>query len=112
MKIYVPSFTSNSCVVVLDKDTIRVYDNQPLDFQEVNYTDYYINSHYLSKSGSIVYGDSSFIDSCISNNDLTSDSFYRNDIDSILIIFFILTIFCIYFPYKIFSRAFGRWFKL
>lgn len=43
---------------------------------------------------------------------LTNNNFYHPKIDSILVIFFIITLVCIYFPYKIFSRAFGRWLKV
>lgn len=108
--IYVPNLNQNNCVVVLDKDTIRVFDSQPQSNVLVNYTDYFVNSHYLSKSGSIVYSD--FLETCESSSNLTSDFYYRNDFDSILVIFFIITLLCIYFPYKIFSRAFGRWLKV
>lgn len=111
-KIYVPNLSSNNCVVVQDHDTIRVYDNEPISGIEVNYVDYYVNSHYLSKSGSIIYGDSSFLDSCISSDNLTTNFYYRNDMDSIMIIFVVLALICVYLPYKIYSRMFGRWLKV
>lgn len=44
--------------------------------------------------------------------ELTDNVFYHPQIDSILVIFFIIAIVCFYFPYKIFSRAFGRWLKI
>ena len=112
MKIYVPNLTTNNCVVVYDKDTIRVYDNEPIANVSVNYVDYFVNSHYISKSGSIVYATDSFNESCISDDDLTTDFYYRNDLDSIMIIFFVIVLICVYFPFKIFSRAFGRWLKV
>lgn len=102
--IYVPQYENFSCVYLYDKDTIRVlnpYDN--------TYTDYFINSHYVSKTG--VNHDNLDIE-CINQNNLTTDFYYRNDLDSILVIFFIILIVCFYFPYRLFSRAFGRWFKL
>lgn len=43
---------------------------------------------------------------------LTNNYLYHPKIDSILVMFFIITLVCIYFPYKIFSRAFGRWLKV
>ena len=54
MKIYLPNTLTNSnCVVVRDKDTIRVYENTPQqNGQYYNYTDYYINSHYITNTGS------------------------------------------------------------
>lgn len=48
----------------------------------------------------------------INYNDLTSDFWYRIDIDKSLIIFTILFIFGILIPYKIISRLFGRWLKV
>lgn len=42
----------------------------------------------------------------------SSEYYYHPRFDSILVIFFIITLVCIYFPYKIFSRAFGRWLKV
>ena len=45
-------------------------------------------------------------------NNLTSDFWYRIDLDKILIIFLILAIFIIFIPYKIIGRWFGRWLKV
>lgn len=42
----------------------------------------------------------------------TNSYFYHPRFDSILVMFFIITLVCIYFPYKIFARAFGRWLKI
>lgn len=108
-KVYLPTFTSNSCIVIKDKDTIRVYDSLPQFDSYATYTDYYINSHYLSKS------DREFITevpTCEDLNNYTTSNYYRNDFDNILVIFFIILIICIWFPYKIISRLFGRWLKI
>ena len=110
--IYVPNYNSNNCVVIQDKDTIRVYESTPTDNVEVSFTDYFINSHYLSQSGSIIYGSNSFLDTCVDSQNISTDFYYRNDLDSILVIFFIITLVCFYFPFKVFSRAFGRWLKV
>lgn len=53
--------------------------------------------------------------SCIigSNSlDITDNPFYYSKIDGVMIIFFVICIVCFWFPFKIFSRAFGRWFKI
>ena len=107
MKIYVPTINSGHCVVVNSHNTLREYETTNLN-QSNNYTDYYINSHYLSKTGSEVLTSSPV---CISSSDLTDSVYYRNDFDSILVIFFILLLICFYFPYRIISRFFGRWLK-
>lgn len=57
---------------------------------------------------------SSYVYSCTngwSNFDTTSNVYYRKDIDSILVIFFIVLLVAFYFPYRIISRMFGRWLK-
>lgn len=46
------------------------------------------------------------------NIEMTQNVFYRNDIVDILICFFIISLVCFYFPFKIVSRAFGRWLKI
>ena len=48
----------------------------------------------------------------INYNDLTSDFWYRIDIDKCLVIFLIIFLFGILLPYKIISRLFGRWLKI
>lgn len=109
--IYVPDFTNSNCVVIRDKDTIRVYDTTPTNNSNNYYTDYYINSHYIFTNGYQQFSQYSQLPTCINHNLLTKNVYYRNDFDSILIIFLILLIICFYFPYRIISRMFGRWFK-
>lgn len=111
MKIYVPD-SSSQCYVVRDSNTIRAYQTRPTHNSEVNYIDYYINSHYLSQNGTQQFNNYSTIPTCIDNSLITDEIYYRNDLDSILIIFIIIILFCFYFPYKIISRLFGRWFKI
>ena len=43
---------------------------------------------------------------------LSDNVLYYPQIDSVFVIFFIIALVCFYFPYKIFARAFGRWFKV
>lgn len=113
--IYLPIDNVNdfACYFVLDKDTIRAYYTQPAIDSSSEYVDFFINSHYLEKIGTQTWGQwSSSLPTCLPSNSITTDVYYRNDIDSILIIFFILFIFIIALPYKIMSRAFGRWLKI
>lgn len=111
--IYVPENNSfSACYVVNSADTLRAYSSTPTQSSTVNYRDYYFNGHYLYKDGSQTFSQYTTLPVCISSSEITHNVFYRNDIDSILIVFFILLIICFYFPYKIISRMFGRWFKL
>lgn len=113
--IYVPyeNVSDYACYVVYDKDTIRAYIQTPQVSSTSNFVDYYVNSHYLHRSGSQTWGNyNPNLPTCLSTSELTNDFYYRNDLPDILISFMILAIICIWLPYKIFSRAFGRWLKL
>lgn len=106
--IYVPN-QNYACYVVQDSNTIRAYHTQPNYNSTVNYTDYYVNSHYLEKVGQQTWGNyNTTLPTCMDKNLITNNFYYRNDFDSILIIFLIMSIFCFYIPLKIFSRLFKR----
>lgn len=78
-KLYVPNYV-NQCVIVLDKDTIRVFDS--IDSPQNSYTDYYVNSHYMSKTG--LYG---YVDlDCLPTDSISSIPIYRNDIFDIIFV--------------------------
>ena len=109
MKIYLPNYTSNNCIVVRDKDTIRVYETTPQQNNNYyNYTDYYINSHYLTNTGSQQFNQYSTIPTCRNQNEFTKEVFYRNDFADILLIFGIMCIFIFLIPTKIIMRLFKR----
>lgn len=102
-KVYIPvSDFTNKCVEVIDKDTVRVIDSIP-DNNIYSYTDYYINSHYISKDGFLNSYSSS---SCISN--YTNSWYYRNDVSEIFLMCFIGALFFVGVPLVIFSRFFPR----
>ncbi len=111
-KLYVPTYDNESCVVVLDSNTIRVYDSQLSINTEIDFTDYFVNSHYMEKKGKQTFSSIEEVPTCL-DHDVITDSFYnRNDLFDILAIFLIILIVCIYFPFRIFSRMFGRWLKV
>lgn len=108
-KIYLPSITNNNCVEVRDKDTIRVWEQRPQqNNQWYSYTDYFINSHYLTKNGSQQFNQYSTIPTCVDHSAISNDYFYRNDITDILITFTIIMLFVVLIPLKIFMRLFRR----
>lgn len=102
--IYVPDLDSSKCYEQLDTVIIRKWETTNLN-QENNYTDYNTSNHYMSKKGSSLLQTAP---SCIYNEDLTSDFYYRNDLSHIFIIFLVLVLFIVYLPYKIISRFYGR----
>lgn len=113
MRIYVPNDTTyNKCYVLQNENVIRGYDRIPSNNTNYNYRDYYIHSDYIYKDGSGNWSQYTTLPTCLPNSDITNDFYYRVDFDKILVIFFILLIFCFYFPYRLVSRIFGRWLKL
>lgn len=105
-KIYLPTdYVNKNCKVVFN-DYIRVYDNNTY----TSWTDIYFKNDYMLKSGYSQYGQSNV--TCDILNTYTDNIYYRYDIESCLVIFLVLFIFCIYLPYRIFGRAFGRWFRV
>lgn len=111
--VYVPDL-SYSCYVIRDKDTIRAYRQAPYNPDRydgsisISYRDYYLNSNYLYTDGYQSFSYSTVLPVCLDTSNLTTDVYYRNDFDSILIIFAILAIVGLYLPLKIFFRFFKR----
>lgn len=106
--IYVPDTENYSCFVVRDSNTIRAYKQKPTYNSNIDYRDYYINSNYLYQDGNQQFSNYTTLPVCLNNSELTNNVYYRNDFDSILIIFMILSIFCFLIPIKIFLRLFRR----
>lgn len=106
--IYVPEKENYKCFVVRSEEVIRAYKEIPKNNTEVSYRDYYYNSNYLYNDGTQSFSQYTTLPVCLDNNKITSDVYYRNDIDSILIVFLILSIFCFLIPIKIFTRLFRR----
>lgn len=106
--IYVPDKENYKCFVVRSEEVIRAYERIPTNNSEVNYRDYYFNSNYLYNDGIQSFSQYTSLPTCLDSSVLSDSIYYRNDLDSILIIFTILCIFCILIPLKIFMRLFRR----
>lgn len=107
--IYIPNYDPiiHPCAIVLDSNTIRVYNDMPLMDSSVSYTDYFYNSSYISKQGYQDITIDTELIQCIPNHTITTDLYYRNDIDGILITFMIYSFIMIYIPFKL-LRIFFR----
>ena len=103
--IYVPNLSDYSCVVVIDKDTIRAYKNTPELNSNVNYDDIYINSHYIHNSGTELITTEPI---CMTNDVLTDEVYYRNDFPSILLTFVLLAFICFYLPTRLLFKLFRK----
>lgn len=91
--IYLPREINNSnCAYVYDKDTIRVYEEVPRPNATINYTDYFIHSDYITRSGSTTFNAYSNLNyNCLTTSNFTTNAIYRMDITSIVILAFIFT---------------------
>lgn len=102
-KIYIPTEYLNSPCIIQNNGYMRAYTNNNL----TEYVDIYYQNNYALKNGQSNYG---YTGSCDSINEYTDNFYYRNDFDSILIGFSILSIFIIFIPLKIVSKLFmKRW---
>lgn len=106
--IYVPNKENYECFVVENEDVIRAYTEIPENGSVVTYRDFYINSNYIYLDGSQEFSEYTTLPVCLDNTNISSDVYYRNDFDKILVIFLILCIFCFYIPIKMFLRFFRR----
>lgn len=106
--IYVPELNNYKCYVVQSEGVIRAYEEMPKANTNINYRDYYIKSNYIYRDSYQNFGSYANLPTCLSNSVLTDEVYYRNDFDSILIIFLIMSIFCFYIPIKVFFRLFRR----
>lgn len=109
--IYLPIYNVNdfACYSIYDKDTVRAYYTKPALDSSSNYVDFFINSHYLQKTGIQSWGQwNSSLPTCLSSDSITTDYYYRNDFPDILLIFIIFAIVGIYLPFKLISRIFRK----
>ena len=84
-KIYLPiELEEGKCPYILNKDVIRVYDTTPVIDTPVNYTDYFINSHYISQNGTETLSNTI---NCLDLENFTTAYVYRFDFSQIIVIF-------------------------
>lgn len=105
--IYVPNVEDYQCVIVYNNETLRAYTTTPTHNNISNYTDYYVNSHYLQNSGSQQFSQYASLPNCLNGDILTDNIFYRNDIVSILLLFVLLVV-IIGFPVWIIVKRFFK----
>lgn len=109
MKIYVPQDNIyNKCYVVQNEEVIRAYDRTPINNISYNYRDYYIRSDYIYKDGTGTWSQYTTLPICLSSDIITNDYMYRLDFTNVLINVFIISLFGLYFPWRIFKSLWGR----
>lgn len=90
--IYLPDeITEQNCAYVYDTNTIRVYERMPANNTSVDYTDYFINSNYITRTGTTNFNSYSTLNyNCLDYTQFTTNYAYRNDFANILIIALII----------------------
>lgn len=110
--IYLPvdNVSDFKCYEVRDKDTIRAYYSKPAVNSSSDYIDFYINSHYLEKTGTINWGQwSQNLPVCISETSITNEIEYRFDYLQSIFLFALLVVIMFWVPLKLtFFRFFRR----
>lgn len=106
--IYVPDLENYKCVYVRGEGVIRAYKGIPQNNSTLDYRDYYIDSNYIFTDGEQTFSQYTTLPTCLSSTDLTDEVYYRNDFDSILVIFICLCLIFFYVPIKILFRLFRR----
>lgn len=106
--IYVPDVEHYQCFVVQNEQVIRAYKTVPRNNTTIEYRDYFIQSNYIYKDGQQTFSQYATLPTCIASSSVTNDVYYRNDFDSILVIFIILAFACFWCPFKLFFRIFKR----
>lgn len=107
---YLPKIENNNCIVVdnLNNGYIRVYERTPSANSTISYIDYFIDKDYITRTGTQQFSNYSYSVNCQSHENFTTDFYYRTDIDKILVIFLIMSIFIVLVPLKIVVRFFRR----
>lgn len=107
--IYMPDdSTYNKCYVVQGEGVIRGYDRVPTNNSNYLYRDYYIKSNYIYRDGQGNWNQYSTLPVCLDDSIITSNFYYRNDFDSICIIFMTCFFFIFFLPFKLYQRFFRR----
>ncbi|MBQ3021679.1 MAG: hypothetical protein IJD92_05610 [Bacilli bacterium] len=106
--IYVPDLENYKCFVVRSENVIRAYKQIPYNNSTIEYRDYYFNSNYLYQDGEQTFSQYTTLPICLDNNNLSTNFYYRNDLDSILTCFLIISIFTLLIPITILKRFFRR----
>lgn len=109
--IYVPDLENYECYVVRSESVLRAYKEVPTNNSTIEYRDYYYNSNYVYTDGEQTFSQYTTLPTCLDQSSITDNVYYRNDFDSILVIFFIIAIVGFYIPIKIFNKLFRRAFK-
>lgn len=109
--IYLPieDFSSYSCYTFINSDTIRAYKTIPTNNSNVEFNDYFINSHYLSQNGIEFFTQDSILPVCLDQGRLTNVYSYRNDFSDIIIIVLCFCLFGGFIIHKLTKQLFKRW---
>lgn len=105
--LYVPNVEDYKCVVIRDSETIRAYKEIPTNNSNIDYDDYYYNSHYINQSGIQQFSQYTTLPTCQNTENLTDEIYYRNDIPDIFFCILFLSI-LLMIPFKILFRLFRR----
>lgn len=100
---YIYSYSSSKIITIrTNSNCYTQYQSTYCDCYQIDTENHYIQSDKYSCS---ISSSSNFL---VNPINFTDEIYYRNDFADILIIFFIMCIFCFYIPLKVFLRLFRR----
>lgn len=109
--IYLPieDFNEHSCYSFISSDIIRAYKDIPTTNSTIDFTDFYINSHYLINYGTESFSQDSILPTCIEKERLTNAYSYRNDFADIMLIVMCFSFIVGFIIHKLVKQLFKRW---
>lgn len=82
--IYVPDYDISNCAHLSSSNLLRVYDSVPQQGRTISYREYAIDNHYIYRDGSTTFSQYSTLPSCLDDDVITDNYFYRTDIAQIV----------------------------
>ena len=85
--IYVPDYETYQCAYLNSSNMLRVYDSVPIHNTTVDYREYAIDNHYVYRDGSTTFSNYSTLPTCLDDDVITTNFYYRTDISDIVFLF-------------------------
>lgn len=85
--IYVPNYEDYNCAYLSSSNMLRVYDSVPQSGRTIYYREYAIDNHYVYRDGSTTFSQYSTLPTCLLDDEVTTNFYYRTDIADIVFLF-------------------------
>lgn len=110
--IYVPTYEDYNCAYLSSSNLIRVYDSVPRPNTTISYREYAIDNHYVYRDGSTTFSTYTTLPTCLLNEEVSTNFYYRTDFADICIVAFIICFTCTFLIKGLYNSLFRnnrRW---